>query len=117
MPTLLDLDTLTELYPDSPGRRDFLRRAADILHVDRLGLQDALMQHDRERAGDLVHRLQGTSSFLTGAPERAAAIFLPLADALLQYRPDEIDAAYGEVDCHLVALESALGELTAPDSD
>jgi hypothetical protein len=114
---LLDLDTLNELYPDREGRRDFLQRAKDILCADRQALQHALARHAYEESHHLAHRLQGTTSFLTGEPEQCAAIFAPLGDVLARrgLTDTATHAAQAKVLDHLVELEEALQEQLSAD--
>ena len=108
MPMLLDLHTLTELYPAPEGRRQFLRRALEILREDRAALQDALAGHAYVRAGELAHRIQGSAAFLTGKPEQSAAILLPLEQAIKRGLPPATRDAQATVMDHLVMLESAI---------
>jgi hypothetical protein len=111
MPTLLNLDTLTELYPDPEGRRQFVRRAMEILHNDRLALQEAVASLAYARAGELAHRLQGTAAFLTSDPEHAAAVLLPLNHAIRQGHMADTLAAQKDVLRYLIALEAAMGQV------
>ncbi|OZI23667.1 hypothetical protein CAL26_09540 [Bordetella genomosp. 9] len=112
---LLDLHTLTELYPDRAGRRQFLRRAVEILRDDRQDLRRALAGRACDRAGDLAHRIQGSVAFLTGQPEQAASMLLPLARAIKQGLPPGSQQVQDTAQAHLLALEStmekAIGEL------
>ncbi|CAM3702914.1 HPt domain-containing protein [Bordetella sputigena] len=112
---LLDLQTLTELYPDPAGRRQFLRRAMEILRDDRQDLQRALAGRACERAGDLAHRLQGSVAFLTGQPEQAAAILHPLSRAIKQGLPAgsrlDQDAALEHLRKLEAVIEKTVGEL------
>lgn len=112
---LLDLQTLTELYPDLEGRRQFLRRAMEILRDDRQDLQRALAGRACARAGDLTHRLQGSVAFLTGQPEQAAAILLPLTKAIKQGLPAESrqvqDTALEHLRTLEAVIENVVGEL------
>jgi hypothetical protein len=114
MPTLLDLDTLTELYPDPDGRRQFLLRAIEILHNDRLALEKALTDQAYAQASELAHRLQGTAAFMTGDPTRPADMLLPLSQAIKQRNLADMRATQTEVLHYLIALESAMEQLANP---
>jgi HPt (histidine-containing phosphotransfer) domain-containing protein len=111
MPTLIDLDMLTELYPAPEARRQFLRRAVELMQEDRLAMQDALTRHAYVQAGELAHRLQGSAAFLTGKPEQSAAILLPLGQAIKQELPADFRDMQATVMDYLLALESAIGQL------
>jgi hypothetical protein len=114
MPTLLDLSSLTELYPDPEERRRFLRRATEILQADRLALQDALTGHAYARAGELAHRLQGTAAFLTSEPESVSAVLFPLTQAIKRNSPDDTRAAQANALRYLAELEAAIDALANP---
>ncbi|CAM3759910.1 hypothetical protein [Bordetella bronchialis] len=111
----LDLDTLTDLYPDPEGRRQFLQRALDILREDRQALQDALGRHAYGQAAELAHRLQGSVAFLTGEPEHCARILLPLQHASRRGQSAECQQARTAAMELLVALESAMEQSLSPD--
>jgi HPt (histidine-containing phosphotransfer) domain-containing protein len=85
MPGLLHLETLQELYPDEQGRRAFLLRAHAILRADRIALQNALASKAYGTARELVHRLQGSASFLS-VPANAPIDALCALSRALQHR-------------------------------
>jgi hypothetical protein len=114
MSDLLDLKNLIEMYPDQGGRIKFLRRAKAILHMDRIALQDALARHAYEQARQLVHRLQGTASFLTGSPDNPDSVFRPLNEALKQHNATRSYATQAEVLQYLNQLEEAVSEAIHP---
>jgi hypothetical protein len=111
----LDSDTLIELYPDPDGRRRFLRRAMEILRADRTALQDALASDACATAAELAHRLQGTAAFLTGDPERSAAILAALDQAVRQRRLHDTHALQTRALDYLAELESAIARCVSPD--
>lgn len=115
MPMLLDLHTLTELYPAPEGRRQFLQRALEILREDRAALQDALARRAYVRAGELAHRIQGSAAFLTGKPEQSAAILHPLEQAIKQGLPSGTRDTQATVLDQLITLESAIEQVIRTD--
>lgn len=105
---LLDLSTLTELYPGREGRRQFLQRALEIMREDRQALRDTLERHAYAEAGELAHRLQGSAAFLTGDPEQCAAILVPLEQAARKGLATVAQDTLATALSHLMALESAI---------
>jgi HPt (histidine-containing phosphotransfer) domain-containing protein len=85
MPVLLHLETLQELYPEEQGRLAFLQRAHAVLRADRIALQDALDSNAYDTARELVHRLQGSASFLS-LPANAPIDALRALSLALQHR-------------------------------
>lgn len=115
MSTLLDLSALAELYPDLGARGQFLRRALELLRADRVALQDALARHAYADAGELAHRLRGSAAFLTGEPERSAALLAPLEQAIKYGMPPESQPLQDTALAHLMALEFAIEDAMGAD--
>jgi HPt (histidine-containing phosphotransfer) domain-containing protein len=111
MAALLHLETLRELYPSEFERRAFARRARALLVTDRMALQEALAGEAFETAREVVHRLQGSFSFLSASTGTAIDALCALSQALRRRRPEDARASTDQILRCLECLEDELAQV------